>query len=168
MCDLPIIGEIMKLIPKLSIMIEFFDVMVTDIIENYIQISDYFPLEFYFDMNPEKFNHFEEINRKLLKFMKDGTIICPTEPNPDEDKELQRLKSTIDGTLKEINSILTLNPADIYYVLKLQQVLYEFCYLMHEYGKKYRNASDFRVDIMEMFPNRKLWYGIDGFKERLK
>lgn len=158
----------MKLIPKLSIMIEFFDVMVTDIIENYIQISDYFPLEFYFDMNTEKFNHFEEINRKLLKFMENGIIICPTEPNPDEDKELQRLKSTIDGNLKEINGILTLNPADIYYVLKLQQVLYEFCYLMHEYGKRYRNASDFRVDIMEMFPNRKLWYGIDGFKERLK
>lgn len=168
MCNLPIIGEIMKLIPKLSMMIDFFGVMITDIIENYIQISDYFPLEFYFDMNPEKFNHFEEINRKLLKFMEDGTIICPTEPNPDEDKELQRLKSTIDGTLKEINSILTLNPADIYYVLKLQQVLYEFCYLMHEYGKRYMNASDFRVDIMEMFPNRVMWYGIDGFKERLK
>lgn len=159
----------MKLIPKLSMIIDFFGVMITDIIENYISISDYFPLEFYFSMNAEKFDHFGEINRKLLKFMKDGTIICPTEPNPDEDKELQRLKSTIDGNLKEINSsILTLTPADVYHVLKLQQVLYEVCYLMHEYGKRYMNASDFRVDIMEMFPNRKLWHGIDGFEERLE
>jgi hypothetical protein len=132
----------MKLIPKLSRMIKIFNDIVEDVTVECI------PLGFYFDMNAEKFDHFEKINRKLLKFMEDGSIICPTEPNPDEDKELQRLKSTIDGNLKEINSILTLTPADVYYVLKLQQVLYEFCYLIHEYGKRYMNASDFRVDIM--------------------
>lgn len=163
-CDLPRIGEIMKLIPKLSMMIEIFNDIIEDVTTKCI------PLVLYFDISSDKdkLDHFGEINRKLLKFMKDGTITCPTESNPDEDKQLQKLKDVIDMNLKEINYILTLHWADVYYVMKLQQVLYEFCYLMHEYGKRYMNASDFRVNIMEMFPNRKLWYGIDGFKERLK
>ena len=155
----------MKLLPKLQLLCEIYGDMIEDVVKKY-----YDPI-CYFDFNMTYLpiiNRIGDINRRLLKYMKDGSIICPTEPNPNEDKQLHELYNSICANAKEINRLPTLNVASGYMVLRLQKVLYEFGYLMHEYGKKYHNTSDFRVNIMEMFPCYQFWYGIDGMAKRLK